>query len=79
MKMNETVIHNETRQECVKAVQELIELQVQMEKDIYLLLEYWFSSAESEGADPWECAECITMANRYGFTKVAYKEFLKYI
>lgn len=79
MKTNEPVIRNETRQKCVESVQEFIELSVQMEKDIYLLLGYWFSNIESEGVDPWECAECIALANRYDFTKEAYKEFLKNI
>lgn len=38
-----------TRQKCIEAVQELIELQDQMEKDIYFLLGNWFSNIESEG------------------------------
>lgn len=44
-------------------------------KDIEFLIGSWFSALEDEGCDPWENEECMSMANKYGYTKEDYKKY----
>ena len=51
----------------------------EMSKDIHLLIGNWFCALEDEGCEPWKCDDCIRMANKYGYTKKDYKDFLSTI
>lgn len=43
--------------------------------DIEFLIGNWFCVLEDEGYDPWENEECISMANKYGYTKEDYQKY----
>lgn len=51
----------------------------EMREDIRKLIGRWFSSLEDEGCEPFECDDCIQMANKYGYTKEDYKAYLRII
>lgn len=48
-------------------------------KDIEFLIGNWFCALEDEGCEPWEDEVCISMANKYGYTKEDYQKFLRKI
>jgi len=48
-------------------------------KDIKFLIANWFLALEDEGCDPWENEECMSMANKYGYTKEDYKNYCRTI
>lgn len=48
-------------------------------KDIEFLIGSWFSALEDEGGNPWENEECMSMANKYGYTKEDYQKYCRKI
>lgn len=53
--------------------------ETEMKQDIKKIIGYWFSALEDEGTEPWECDECIQMANKYEYTREDYKKYLNTI
>ncbi len=43
--------------------------------DIEFLIGSWFSALEDEGCDPWEDEVCMSMANKYEYTREDYQKY----
>ena len=50
-----------------------------MLEDIKTIIGYWFCALEDEGVDPQEDPNCMEFAEKYGFTKDDYDNFLRNI
>jgi len=51
----------------------------EMFNDIHFLINNWFCALEDEGCDPWEDEDCIKIAQKYGYTRKDYQNFLNTI
>lgn len=49
----------------------------EMLEDIKYLIGSWFSALEDEGCEPWDTEECINIANKYGYTREDYRNYLR--
>lgn len=47
--------------------------------DVKFLIGSWFSALEDEGCDPWEDEVCLSMANKYEYTRDDYRDYLRKI
>ena len=47
--------------------------------DIETLLGKWFIALEDEGVEPWGVDDCVSMAEKYGYTKEDYFNFKRTI
>lgn len=59
-----------------KLLNELNNIISKQNKDIKMLIGYWFCALEDGGVSPWTDKECVEMANKYRYTKDDYNEYL---
>lgn len=60
----------------IKMLGELNDIIDKKNKDIKQLIGKLFCTLEDESVDPWSAEDCISIANKYWYTKEDYKKYL---